>query len=178
MQELWADIPGFDSYQISNTGLIRNIRTKNLVKIYRRLASKECNHWRPIVVIRKEGQRKSYTFHLSRLLWEIFKGPIPDGMVIDHIDHNPFNNTWDNLRLCSRQDNVRNRRKSVGKSSKYKGVYTRRNKWVATIVIDRKVKWIGTFDTELEAAKAYDREALGTFKDFSCLNFPDVVNEV
>jgi hypothetical protein len=32
---------------------------------------------------------------------------------------------------------------------------------------------IGYFDTEIDAALAYDAEARKLFKAFSCLNFPD-----
>lgn len=35
-------------------------------------------------------------------------GPIPDGMEVDHIDRNSFNNKIENLRLVTRQQNVCN----------------------------------------------------------------------
>lgn len=43
-----------------------------------------------------------------RICWELINGPIPDGMTIDHIDHNPLNNQISNLRLASQVEQKRN----------------------------------------------------------------------
>ncbi|SUI52143.1 HNH endonuclease signature motif containing protein [Serratia marcescens] len=43
-----------------------------------------------------------------RICWELINGPIPDGMTIDHIDHNPLNNKISNLRLASQVEQKRN----------------------------------------------------------------------
>ncbi len=53
--------------------------------------------------IRIRGKR--YTFH--RIQWECHHGPIPDGMVIHHIDGNHRNNDIDNLRMMKREDHTR-----------------------------------------------------------------------
>lgn len=49
---------------------------------------------------------KLYLAH--RVIWNIFNGEIPDGMIIDHIDKNSLNNNINNLRLISQADNNRN----------------------------------------------------------------------
>ena len=41
-------------------------------------------------------------------MWETFNGPIPENMVIDHIDGNRSNNSLDNLKLVSQSDNMYN----------------------------------------------------------------------
>lgn len=51
------------------------------------------------------GIRKKYYIH--RLVWITFKGPIPEGYEIDHIDCIKSNNTIDNLQLLSRSDNMK-----------------------------------------------------------------------
>lgn len=96
------------------------------------------------------------TYKAHRLIWMYMTGSWPVG-VIDHIDHNPDNNKFDNLRDCSHSDNSHNtftRRR--GKSS-YRGVYldSKSGKPTAMIRIKGKPKYLGTFDTEEEASAAY-----------------------
>lgn len=45
---------------------------------------------------------------IHRLVYETFKGRIPDGMEIDHFDTNKENNSLDNLRLCTHKENMNN----------------------------------------------------------------------
>lgn len=53
---------------------------------------------------------KGKRYRLHRVLWEILNGAIPDGLYVDHIDGNPFNNKISNLRLVSAAYNSRNTR--------------------------------------------------------------------
>lgn len=53
-----------------------------------------------------------YTSYLChRLVWELFNGPIEEGLTIDHIDRNPLNNKIENLRCIANEFNVRNKGK-------------------------------------------------------------------
>ena len=103
---------------------------------------------------------------------EIMKAP--PGMVVDHIDGSGLHNCRRNMRVCTRQQNLCNTRPRGGRSQ-YKGVRweTRRNKWVAEITCKGKRYYLGYFDDEIEAAKAYDRKARELFGPFARLNFPD-----
>jgi len=98
----------------------------------------------------------------------------PKGLFVDHRDHNGLNNRKQNLRICTRSENNWNRRPH-GRTSRYKGVYRdkRRNKFVARIYTNGKQIFIGYFDDEIEAAKAYDRKARELFGEFAYLNFPE-----
>ncbi len=98
-------------------------------------------------------------------------------VVIDHINHNGLDNRRENLRVCSNAENSRNSRKqSNPASSIYKGVHLNINtqKYESNIKFNYRKISLGCYDTELDAAKAYDAAAKLLFKEFACLNFPDV----
>lgn len=80
----------------------------------------------------------------------------PDQKV-DHINHNGLDNRRENLRVCTQSENQRNSRK-INRSSKYRGVSWRKRekKWQVIIRYSGKIKWLGYFESEIEAAKAYN----------------------
>lgn len=96
------------------------------------------------------------------------------GFIIDHKDHEGLNNTRTNLRLATKSQNCCNQKKKEGCSSKYKGVYFNKalGKWGAAIKFRREKIFLGYFDNEIEAAKAYDEAARALHKEFAVLNFP------
>jgi hypothetical protein len=103
---------------------------------------------------------------------EILNAP-PD-KVVDHIDGTGINNCQANLRLCTRAQNLYNSRPRAARS-RYKGVrYEKRTgKWIAEITHRGRRYHLGSFDTEIEAARAYDAKARELFGPFARLNFPD-----
>ena len=114
--------------------------------------------------------------YLHRWLFDLGQD---DKRVVDHIDGNKLNCTRDNLRLCSVSENMHNRNK-IGKNgltaSKYKGVVKNKdypNKWMATCRKDNKVYRIGFYDTEKEAAEAYNNKVKELYKGFATLNIID-----
>ena len=104
----------------------------------------------------------------------------PPGTVVDHIDGNGLNNRRCNLRICTQKQNSRNSAPSRHSSSRFKGVYycKRTRKWIATIGYNGRTIHLGSFDDEIEAARAYDRKARELFGEFAYLNFPDKVRQV
>jgi DNA-binding XRE family transcriptional regulator len=101
----------------------------------------------------------------------------PEGMPIDHYDGDGLNNTRANLRICTNSQNRQNQQKPYqGKSSRFKGV--RRNSknqfWIAEIGLNKKRIYLGSFDSEIKAAEAYNLAARQYHGEFAYLNqIPD-----
>ena len=53
--------------------------------------------------------RKAINIPLSRFIYVWFKGDIPDGYVVDHINNDSFDNRPENLQLLTVGDNLKKR---------------------------------------------------------------------
>jgi hypothetical protein len=126
------------------------------------------------------AKRPSGTFYAKRRQWHTNSGYenivmhrlIIDagiGQDTDHRNGNGLDNRRCNLRAATSSQNNMNRHKIRG-VSKYKGVTQNRNKWRACLVNHRKKVYLGVFETEIEAAKAYDAKAKELFGEFARLN--------
>ena len=93
-------------------------------------------------------------------------------LFVDHINHNRLDNQKNNLRFCTHQENSMNQKKRKNATSKYKGVHWRKDikKWRSRITINMKRICLGTFDSEIKAAKAYNAKAKELFGEFAHLN--------
>ncbi len=124
-----------------------------------------------------DGNRKLICEYMSRIIWAHHNGPIPGRLVIDHINWNTLDNRLQNLRACTFAQNCQHRRINPNTSSKYVGVvYNKllrsKNKWRSVIKHEGKQLNIGSFATEIEAARAYDKVCLECRGEFAVLNFP------
>jgi len=164
--EIWRDIKEYEGiYQISNLGRIKSCDRKiNIQGTAHFYGSKilVCGITKQNYVtckLCKNGKSKSYSIHA--LVYDHFGAEKRDGKYrqIDHIDNNPSNNNIDNLQLTSARENIGKKHQNNRFTSKYPGVYRKKNseKWIANIKINGKRKYLGAFNTEIEASNAYDQ---------------------
>ena len=99
---------------------------------------------------------------------------IPPAMFIDHINHNSLDNRKANLRPATRTQNIWHRKKFKKPSrSRYKGIdwLKTQNRWRARIRVNGKRIYLGSFDNQISAAKAYDDAAKRYHGQFAVPNF-------
>lgn len=130
-----------------------------------------CNNWGYAMRnIQRNGIKSAIIMHR-----EIMN--TPKGMDTDHIDHNKLNNQKNNLRICTRRENQRNRKKNVNGTSKFKGVYATTEHgykyYVSHIIVTGK-RLFKTFpqtpEGEIEAAKWYNEQAEKHHGEFALFN--------
>ena len=98
----------------------------------------------------------------------------PDTSSVDHANGNRLDNRRENLRLATQSQQNANRPKIVGLSQRFKGVYRRRDglKWCAQVKDPAgRMKYLGSFASEVAAAIAYDTAAIQLYGQFARLNF-------
>lgn len=114
--------------------------------------------------LRSDGYRKitvdRVQYYSHRLAWLYMTGELLKD--IDHIDRNPSNNRFSNLRSVTKSQNQHNRIKQYNNTSGYKGViyYKRTGKWRACIYVNNKCHSLGYFHTAEQASIAYQTAAM------------------
>ena len=106
-----------------------------------------------------------------RAIWALHHVSWPDHHL-DHINRDRLDNRLENLRLADHFENTQNAKARSG-SSMFKGVgiYKRNMKWQARIQCDGIRRCIGFFECEVDAARAYDVEAIRLHGEYAVLNF-------
>lgn len=131
-----------------------------------------------------DKRRNNYEYYGGRGIkvnnrWHSFKnfivdmGDRPEGHTLDRID-NDKNYGKDNCRWCSINEQRVNRGRFKNLKRKYKGVSKYGNKWKAEIRYNKKSHYLGLYETERDAAIAYNKK----MKEFYPDNFLSYINNI
>lgn len=114
----------------------------------------------------RRTNRERHTVNLHRIILERMLGrPLSPREFVDHINRNKVDNRRENLRLATPSQNGGN---SIPfGSSGYKGVRATKYGYMARICKDRKLHYLGTFDTPQDAHNAYKAAARKYFGEFA-----------
>lgn len=114
---------------------------------------------------------RHHIYRVHRVIYAMHYGKQPP-RILDHMNGDKTDNRITNLRPATVSQNNRNRGANKGGSSKYKGVSVSSDgkKWQAHICTNLKRMYLGTFDTEREAALAYNDKARYSHGPFAYLN--------
>jgi hypothetical protein len=104
----------------------------------------------------------------------VIMGNPPKHLEVDHVNQDKLLNTEENLRICTRQENSRNRKpfNEDNATSKYKGVsyHKTSDKWEGRITFEGKLYRIGLFANQDAAANAYNYFAEYLYGEYAHLN--------
>ena len=102
---------------------------------------------------------------LSRLVTDA-----PDGLDVDHINHDLLDNRKSNLRVVTHQQNLFNQQKAKNNTSGFIGVVKHGDKWIAQAMHNGKNKYLGIYDTPEEASNVYNAFAQEFFGEYMYKN--------
>ncbi len=168
-KEEWRAIKGYEGYyEVSNKGRIKSLdRVVSHPLGERKIKGRIMKQSYQVagylkVKLSRDGIDKTYLIHT--LVAVAFLNHTPDGhtLVVNHIDGVKTNNTPSNLEITTHRDNISNkfRKDRDYLASNYPGVSKalKGKPWVSRIRDGSKVIYLGTFDTEKQASKAYQKE--------------------
>jgi len=119
------------------------------------------NQYRAERSIRGEsGKQKTIGMHRFLMM-------APDGMQVDHINHNCLDNRRSNLRICTPSENCYNRKVKSDSKTGIKGVRVDAYGFTSSITVKGKKKYLGYFMTAEDAHEAYKKASIDLHGEFS-----------
>ena len=105
MEEI--DIVGFDGqYTITKEGDVFSYKYNKKRKLNPQKASQSKKGYYQVRLFTGEGDTLGKLYYVHRLMWETFRGDIPEGKQIDHINADTSNNSIDNLQCITARENM------------------------------------------------------------------------
>ena len=128
--EIWADIPGFETYQVSTLGRIKSkaktwVCGNGGIRVLPEFEPKYClvfsskgknktGSGYKKVTLQQNGKRKDVFIH--RLVAQVFIPNLENKPYIDHINRDSQDNRVENLRWCTAKENNANRGGKYGRT--------------------------------------------------------------
>ena len=158
--EVFRTINGYEKYEVSNLGNIRNKLTTQLLK--------PCNTGKGYLSVSLLKNKKAKTMRVHRLVAFAFLDNPLNKPFIDHIDNQRTNNNLNNLRWVTNQENQFNSKICKINTSNFKGVswHKRDKRWTAQIKFNGKKIHLGNFITKDEAKNARQFKAKQLYGEF------------
>lgn len=142
-------------YRYKDGNLYWRVQRGNRGIVGKRAGTARANGYRSVVVLGKSLEEHRVVFALHRGHW-------PSGDV-DHINGDPSDNRIENLREATRSQNSANRRPS---KAKRRGIYLVDWRYRAQIQHQRRAMYLGTYETEAEAASVLNAKGRELFGEF------------
>ena len=170
MEEVFKTIVGFENYEVSNIGNVRNIKRGNILKP---MLDKD-----GYMIVNLYALKKMVTKKIHRIVCESFIENPDNKTCVDHIDNNRSNNNISNLRFATVAENSYNQKISLRNSSGCKGVHFKKqtNKWQAQIKIDGISIHLGSFQNKEDAIQCRINKANQVFGTYT--NACEQINEI
>lgn len=110
---------------------------------------------------------KQKTFYMHREIMDT-----PEGSFTDHVNGDTLDNRVENLRVCTKSENGRNRGAQRDNRSGFKGVFWHRGSqsWLAQLKHLGETFYLGLYKTREAAAIAYNKKAIELHGEFAKLN--------
>lgn len=102
-EEIWVKVPGSEKYEVSDRGNIRSLDFRRTGQVRLMKPGKDRNGYLYICLM-ENGKGRWHKVH--RLVYEAFKGPIPEGFEINHLNEIKDDNRIENLEAVSHKDNI------------------------------------------------------------------------
>lgn len=131
------------------------------------LTARRWSQWGGYVVSGQRVGKKTTPLALHRVVMRAVKD-----QSVDHRYRDKLDNRESSLRFATKSQNAANAKKRNGDiaASRYKGVHRSRKAWTARIAVDGKRLYLGRFQSEHEAARAYNTAAVTHFGEFARIN--------
>ena len=159
MEEVYKVIDGYENYEISNMGNVRNKKTGLILKHL-------LQNGYYCVGLSTNGKSKSFRVH--RLIALHFIPNPQNKRLVDHIDRNPLNNSINNLRWATHSENGMNKSMLKSNKSTKTGVYYDKhiNRWLVKMYINGIQKHIGNYLNFEDAVKVRKEQEYIHYKEF------------